>query len=93
MDNILQELDWITRYKHELDALYKEIKQSEIDKDYAVFSEARRSYKALGFHKLEKWKQEYLLERYPIHEAIHSEWISFKGYMQSLLNHPLQNKV
>ncbi len=91
MDNILQELDWITSYKHELDTLYKEIKQSEIDKDYAVFSEARRSYKALGFHKLENWKQEYLLERYPIHEAIHSAWISFKGYMQSLLNHPLQN--
>lgn len=91
VDNVLQELDWITNYKYELDTLYKEIKQSELDKDYAVFSEARRSYEALGFHKLEEWKQEYLLENYPVHEAIHSAWVSFKGYMQSLLNNPSQS--
>lgn len=84
----LDQLGWITQYHTTFKELYESIQIAEANKDYSTFTQDKEVYESLGFHQLEAWKQEYLLEKYPIETAIDSSWLTFKVYMQGILSAP-----
>lgn len=84
----LDQLDWITQYHTTFKELYDSIQMAEANKDYSTFTQNKETYESLGFHYLEEWQQEYLLEKYPIETAINSSWLTFKVYMQGILSVP-----
>lgn len=86
--DMLENLEWITQYHTTFKELYESIQVAEGNKDYDTFIQNKETYEGSGFHQLEAWKKEYLLEKYPIEAAIDSSWSTFKVYMQGILTAP-----
>lgn len=86
--DMLEKLEWITQYHTTFQELYDSIQVAEVNKDYDTFIQNRDIYESLGFHQLEEWKKDYLLEKYPIEAAIDLSWSTFKVYMQGILTAP-----
>ena len=87
---VLEDLCWITNYKDYIQDLYNRVAESSLNEALDTFADAVEEYENSGFKSLTEEQRLYLLERYPVEEAISEGWTHFKTQLVHILQNPLQ---
>lgn len=88
----LTALSWITEYKDYIADLYGKVTESSEGKDLEAFEDYVSEYEVSGFLNLTDSQRQYLLEKYPIDQAIFTGWTHFKASIVNELENPMQGK-
>ena len=91
VEQLLNELQWITNYNEKLKQIQDDVVGGKQDLDYDRFYSGILNYQTIDFESLEGYQREYYTMKYSLETTIDDGWVQFKGYMQNMLEQPTES--